>query len=241
MFQEIIERARTRQFHNLVDDRLLDHVAEGAGCASGIGRMSVLSDEDMAVIANAVQSALRSNVLDLGCGRGFAGRFLRQGGYTGRYVGVDRIVAALEAAQRNVPDGEFEEVDFRERRWECQFEAVLALEVTRSGQLDEPLVQGIASALRPGGSFAITIASTDGRMAARLDDTRILCERYFARVEITDTSAGSARFAKRFYRAILEIDEWEPFVKQSLHGEANRVLRAIDEGRFEYAVVTGVA
>jgi SAM-dependent methyltransferase len=241
MLKDTIERARAQQFHSLVDDGLLDDVAVGAGCASRIGRMSVLSDDDMLAIVSAISPAAKSDVLDVGCGRGFAGRFVRRRGYSGDYTGVDRIAAALEAARRNVPDGEFEEADFRVHRWERQFDAVLALEATRSGRLDEPLVQGVASALREDGRFAVTIASVDGELQARLPHARTLCERYFASVVIANISARSAQFAERFYRAMLAIDAWEPFVKESLHREAAMVLRALDERRYEYAIITGVA
>jgi trans-aconitate methyltransferase len=239
MFRDILEIAQMRRFHMLVEDRHLDAAALNAGCTSGLGRLSLLSDERVGAIINNLDYQEARRIVDFGCGRGFAGRYLLSSDYGGCYVGVDRIASALDAANASVPGGNFVETDFHQHRWENNFDAALAFEVTRSGIVEEPLLQAVASALRRGGKFAVTVASTDGKLERRFDNIHELCSRYFQTASIENTTVKSTRFAEDFYNAILAITEWHPTVAHSLYREANAILRAIVERRFEYAIVTG--
>jgi trans-aconitate methyltransferase len=236
VYDEIFLQAAARSFHEHLDDEVLDGIARDAGCEP-LGRLSILDDDALADLIARCGVHTGSAVLDLGCGRGFLGRSLIARGIEARYTGVDRIGDALNAARRHVPGGTFTQGNFRRLRWNREFDAVFALEVVIDGALDAPLIEAVASALRPGGRAAITVASFDGAHARRLSEAQRLAAEHFASASIEDWTERTIPFARKFYGAFLACDSWHPEIVERCHAEARAALAAIERGTFHYAVV----
>lgn len=67
----------------------------------------------------------QANVLDLGCGTGVPMMsYLINQGF--RVTGADASFRMLEIAKQNLPDATFLQVDMRELRLECKFDAIIA-------------------------------------------------------------------------------------------------------------------
>lgn len=246
VFQDVIVAALFRAFHARVDDGLLDRAARAAGCASGIGRLSFLSDALTTQIVGMLALESTSSLLDLGCGRGFLARWLQREGYHGRYLGVDRIAEAIGAARAGVEaacpaDAErftFVQDDFRAYRPEPRVDAVVALEVT-DDVADAALLDAMARALRPGGRFVITAARLDGPAPrAPIDDD---VRARFGAVEALDATAQAGPFAGALYRALLEIADWDATIAPRIAAQARDVLDALARGTFAYTILHGTA
>ncbi len=241
MFQDVIVAALFRTFHARVDDALLDRAARDAGAASAIGRLSLLSDALVAQAIATLRLAPNETLLDLGCGRGFLARWLRNAGMSADYVGIDRIPEALGAARAMLgddPRARFVEGDYRTYR-ATPVDAIAALEVTGDGAIDAPLLDAIAANLRPGGRFVLTVASLDDRNAPRRAEANAALRARFARSDIRDATVEAADFAQRFYGAMLAIDGWDPSIAPRMAAQANEVCNAIAAGSFTYAIVSG--
>lgn len=241
MFEDIVIATLFRQFHRDVDDALLDRAATAAGCASGIGRMSLLSDEVMSQFTKPLNLRAETTLLDLGCGRGFLARWLRWAGLPVSFTGIDRAPEALVAADRLVPGAKFIEGDYRTHHFNEQFDVVTSIEVATSSAMDKPVLAAIRSRLHDGGRFGITAASTGGNHARRIANLRELLAQHFSNYDLRDVSEEAAAFTKRLYGALLEIDEWPPLIAPRIKAQAAEVLAAVDRGEFAYTLVWGTA
>lgn len=241
MFEDVVVATLFRQFHREVNDDLLDRAARAAGCESGIGRMSLLSDAMMKRFVEPLALTPTDRLLDLGCGRGFLARWLQWSGTPVRFTGLDRAPEACIAAHRLVPDAEFVEGDYRTYPFETPFDIVTSIEVGISGAMDKPLLQAIRSRLRESGRFGITVTSAGGNHAARIAQLQELISQQFSTFELLDATQQVAAFTKRLYGALLEIDEWSPVIAPRIKAQADEVLAAVDRGDFAYTLVWGAA
>ncbi len=198
--------------------------------------MSLLSDGMLADIVKHLEISRDSSLLDIGCGRGFLERWLEKHGHFVHVVGIDRAPEAIGAAKANVPNAVFIESDYRTHRFNKQFDAALALEITVSGAVDETLVSTARAALRDGGRFSITVASLNGKHEERLNDARRRLGAHFSEVEFLDATKDASDFAKHLYGALVEIKGWNPTIEQQVHAQAREVLDSIGRGDFNYAV-----
>ena len=183
----------------------------------------------MALIAERCRLRDAGAVLDLGCGRGFLGRWLRERGFETSYTGVDRVADAVDAARANVRDGDIVHADFRKLAWKRTFDSVFAIEIAIDGALDQAIVDAAVSALKPGGRFVATIAATKGTIGRPAGTT---VENWTDRV---------TPFATRTYRWWLDCDAWHPEIAGKMHEEARTLLGAIERGEFRYFVLFGEA
>jgi SAM-dependent methyltransferase len=241
MFHDVVFAGLFRRFHQDVDDALLDEAARIAGCASGIGRLSLLSDDLLGEILEHLHASDASRILDIGCGRGFLERWLHRHGKHVRAVGVDRAPEAIAAAKALAPDAQFVEADYRSHRFPEPFDTVVALEIATSGAIDGSLVAAVRSALREGGGFAITAASLDGKHEERLEAARAQLAQHFAAFELLDSTQPAAEFAVRLYGAWLQIESWSPTIRPRMEAQAREVLDSIERGDFHYAIALGQA
>lgn len=232
-FDTLVRQVAYRRLHTRLNDALLDACAARAGQPSGMGRMSAVDDAMMTDVMEMLGVERGAALLDIGCGRGFAGRFLQRVASGVDYTGCDRAVEALEAARKHVPDGCFIQADFRDRDWAHAYDAVLAIEVTTNGIVDCELADTVARALRPGGRFVVTAAS--------LRAMEVPEPRGFANAAVIDYTQRASAFARGYYGEIVLTKEWHPEIAGSLRYEACAVLEAIDRGTFRYSIVTGTA
>lgn len=241
MFQDVVIAALFRQFHREVDDVLLDRAAAAAGCASGIGRMSLLNDAMMAGFIGPLGLQPQTRLLDLGCGRGFLARWLHRNGTPVRFTGIDRAPEALNAAERLVSGAEFIEGDYRTYPFNESYDAVTSIEVAVSASMDKAVLDTIRLRLHEGGLYALTAASADGKHDERVANLRDLLRQRFSSFEILDATAEAAAFTKRLYTALVEIDEWSPLIAPRIRSQADRVLSSVARGSFAYTIVWGRA
>jgi cyclopropane fatty-acyl-phospholipid synthase-like methyltransferase len=104
----------------------------------------------------------RSDVLELGCGNGASAARFVAGQH--RYVGVDLSSAQLERARALVPKAEFLLADYTKlEREPASVDAVVALFTITHVPREEhwELLDRIASWLRAGGFFLVTLSSRD--------------------------------------------------------------------------------
>jgi cyclopropane fatty-acyl-phospholipid synthase-like methyltransferase len=112
----------------------------------------------------------QSDVLELGCGNGESAARFVAGQH--RYVGVDLSSGQLERARALVPGAELLLADYTKLEHEpASVDAVLALfTITHVPREDHPaLFERIASWLRPGGLFLVTLSSGDNPGAIQED------------------------------------------------------------------------
>lgn len=231
----VIYQALWRRFHRRVDDALLDRCASASGCAP-IGRMCLLDDSSAAEIADRCAIRNGTRVLDLGCGRGFFGRWLLARGTAVRYSGLDRDAEAVAAARRHVPDGTITRGDFRAMQWGPEYDVVVAIEAAIDGTLDDALLRAAREALAEHGSFAATIASLDGAHADRLAALERAAGRRFATATIEDWTKRARSFAQRTFEWWLQAP-WPAEIQEKCALEARAVLDAIEQNRLHYAVL----
>lgn len=239
MFEDVVVAAQFRAFHAGVSDALLDEAARKAGCPSGIGRLSLISDEMLARICARLGLREGSRVLDVGCGRGFFERWLHFAGHGALATGIDRAPDAIAAAREQCPGVEFIAADYRTHAFPPRFDAVVALELAASGKFGAPLLSMTAHVLRDGGAFCMTAASLDGRHEQRLSAAQEVLRARFSDVELVDATHEAGEFARRLYGACLQIDCWTREIRGRIVEQADAVLQAIDRGDFHYAIAFG--
>ncbi|HTX58035.1 MAG TPA: class I SAM-dependent methyltransferase [Verrucomicrobiae bacterium] len=152
--------------HRRIDDVALDEAAARVGLPSGIGRWNLLDDATLQTLVARVLPKRAGRVLDIGCGRGFLGRWLLANGYDFSYVGLDRSPNALAAAARNCPKGRYllrEAADLPDET----FDAVAIIESVHP--LDESLARAVARRLSQGGGVLLAFPSLESERARRVD------------------------------------------------------------------------
>jgi trans-aconitate methyltransferase len=101
---------------------------------------------------------LGERILDLGCGTAqLTSEIVARGA---EVVGVDRSAEMIEEARKKFPALRFEVCDARELRFQEEFDAVFSNAVLHWIPDAEPVIVGIARALKPGGRF---VAEFGGR------------------------------------------------------------------------------
>ena len=194
--------------------------------------------DDAAVQAIVERCAIRNatRVLDLGCGRGFLGRWLDANGIAAKYTGVDRVADAVEAARRHVPAGTITQGDFRAMQTLPGYDAVVALEVVVDGTVDGALLESAAMALTRNGRLALTVASLDGRHDERLTELANVAERRFASAALEDWTQRVRPFAQRTFEWWSNA-RWHPEIREKTAREARAAIDSIAQSRFHYAVL----
>jgi 2-polyprenyl-3-methyl-5-hydroxy-6-metoxy-1,4-benzoquinol methylase len=236
MFVEtVIAQAVYRRFHRHVDDALLDRCAAECGCAP-IGRMCLLDDAAVAVIAERCKLREAKSVLDFGCGRGVFGRWLTLHGIEAQYAGIDRDEGAVAAARLHIPYGIVTRGDFRTAPVQEAYDAVVAIEIAVDGAIDDSVLDAAARALAPHGTLAVTIASVDGAQAGRLQALEAAARQRFADVEMVDWSESVRPFTQRMFEWWLTAP-WPAEITEKNTHEARAVLGALAQDRFHYAVL----
>jgi trans-aconitate methyltransferase len=91
------------------------------------------------------------HILDLGCGTGTLTAEIAARGAT--VVGIDRSPEMIEQARRKFTTIRFEVCDARELRFSQEFDAVFSNAALHWIPEAEPVVRGVAAALRPDGRF----------------------------------------------------------------------------------------
>ena len=198
--------------------------------------MCLVDDGATAQIVRRCKIAPGNRVLDLGCGRGFLGRWLRETQTGVSYFGVDRVDEAVAAARRHVRDATVYRGDFRTINWRPNYDAVVALEIAIDGGVDVPVLDAAASALDAGGTLALTVASLNGRHDKRLKGLAATAKARFAFVELADWTERLAPFARRTYAWWLTA-QWHPEIAEQCSREAKATLGALERGLFHYAVL----
>lgn len=235
LFDTVILRALSRRFHRHVDDAQLDRCAQECGSAP-IGRLCLLDDEALALIAKHCRIENGTRILDLGCGRGFLGRWLDASGVALRYTGIDRDEGAVAAARRHVPSGTITQGDFRIAYGQPSYDVVTALEITIAGAVERAVLDAAAGALLEGGRLALTVASLDGAHTDRLASVEMGALSRFTAVRIEDWTQRVMPFARRTFEWWLNAP-WPPEIQEKSTLEARNVLAAIALGSFHYAVL----
>jgi trans-aconitate methyltransferase len=90
-------------------------------------------------------------ILDLGCGTGALTAEIA--GRGAEVLGVDRSEEMIAQARRKFPALQFEAMDAREFRFQEGFDAVFSNAVLHWIPEAEPVIAGVARALKPGGRF----------------------------------------------------------------------------------------
>lgn len=208
--------AGRRGLYRYAGDRVLDCYARRCGLPSGIGRLCLLDDQMLAKVVETVGIPAKSAVLDIGCGRGFLGRWLLWNSLSCRYVGVDSAAAAVPA------EGP-------------KFERVFALEAPI---IPVALAKCIAQNLAPGGQYVVTLASFDDTHPEKVSRSCARLQRQGASVSVADLTQQVREFAATLYSAML-MGRWDAPVKAHVLNEAARMLHAVEAGAFNYTLLTG--
>ncbi len=121
-----------------------------------VGQESLMTAGEIRALSRRAEIGPADSVLDLCCGVAGPGRLVAA--ETGcRYLGVDRDPAAVALARRAAEDLRCRfEVALVPPVPEGPFDVVLLLETLLAFRDKEPLLAGVAAALRPGGRFAFT-------------------------------------------------------------------------------------
>jgi SAM-dependent methyltransferase len=118
------------------------------------------TEQEVAYIVDALELGPGARVLDVGCGPGRHAHALARRGI--RVHGIDISQRFVDIATEQAPDGAtFERLDARALRFDAEFDAAICLcqgafgLMTAEGE-DAVVIDGMASALRPGGRLALS-------------------------------------------------------------------------------------
>ena len=95
-----VDNARNREFYQAL-------IAEYGVSFRSLNWRSVAGQRVRFAVLCGIGMAHNASVLDVGCGTGDLCVFLRERGFTGRYIGVDITSEMVEAARARGIDGEF--------------------------------------------------------------------------------------------------------------------------------------
>ena len=221
------------RFHAAVGDAYLDAIAKTAGCDPPVGRLSYLDDETLSSIVAKIGLVDGARVLDLGCGRGYLGRWLAARGPRVAYTGLDASASALGAVKRNVPDAVCVHGDLNSA-FEGPYEAIFAIESFRT--IDDALAARVFGALARGGSLVATIATFDGSQDERVNATRTALSSAGFAIEPISLPPKHGEFVGRLNAAALIEDQPDAWIRESIAGEAMMTLAALRDGAFRYDV-----
>ena len=120
------------------------------------------------------------NFLEIGCGTGFVLSGLRAAFPSAELSGSEVFTAGLAVAAERVPSARFYQMDAREIPFREEFDAVGAFDVIEHIDEDDVVIAEVGRALRPGGSFLITVPQHPALWSAQ-DDHAFHVRRYVAR------------------------------------------------------------
>jgi SAM-dependent methyltransferase len=95
--------------------------------------------------------------LEIGCGTGFVLRGVRAAFPSVELSGSEVFTAGLGFAAQRVPSARFYQMDARHIPFRDEFDVIGAFDVIEHIDEDEAVIAEVAGALRPGGSFVITV------------------------------------------------------------------------------------
>jgi SAM-dependent methyltransferase len=226
------------RLHELIDDANLDAIAGIAACVPAIGRLNYLDDDSMTALIARASIVAGARVLDLGCGRGFLGRWLAARGHRVTYTGVDYAVSALRAVRGHLPDAVTVHGDIATVSG-GPYDAIFAIESLWS--VDSLLAAQMRAMLVPRGRIAIALSSLDSSQAGRVDTTLASLRDAGFEVERVALSASHAEAVGRLCAATLIEGPADSWVRERLTAEALRTLAALRDGTFRCDVFLAVA
>ena len=97
------------------------------------------------------------SLLEIGCGTGFVLAGLRQARPDLKISGSDLYAAALEFAERRLPDTNLYQMDCRHIPFDAEFDVVCALDVLEHVDEDELVIAEMFRAVRPGGGVIVSV------------------------------------------------------------------------------------
>jgi SAM-dependent methyltransferase len=223
------------RLHAHLRDAELDAIAAIAGCAPAIGRLNYLDDATLERLVSRLDLPDGARVLDIGCGRGFFGRWLLSRGCRVTYTGVDIASSAVNAAARHLALGSVVRGDAYAAAADGAYHAVVLIESIWS--VDEALARRLRALLAPAGMLAIVLTSIDEGHGRRLTETSTSLESAGFAVEAADVSADCAQTAGRLCAAALIEGFEDAWVRERMTGEARAVLAALREKTFRSSLV----
>lgn len=216
----------------------LDECARRVGYPSGIGRLSYITDDLLDELVRTLRVVDESRVLDLGCGNGFFGRWLRHHGIRSSYTGVDCSTAAIESARRLVPDGTFVIADLTTYRSNTTMDVVCTIEAIKGGVVTPEVARALLSPLGAGGRAFATMVDLDGRLSLKASESLASVHALGATALYTDVTERVRASAAAFAQALSEEHTVSnSVIHEDARGEAARVSKAIEEGHFGYGVI----
>ena len=231
-------RSDYERLHEFLDDENLDAIAGIAGCIPAIGRLNYIDDATRAALVDRMSIAEGTRVLDLGCGRGFLGRWLFASGQRVAYTAMDYSQAALESVRRNVPDADVVWGDVNST-WDGSYEAIFAIESLWAA--GDALAARLRAVSAPGGRIAISISSLDASHHGRVDTTVASLRNAGFDVENVAFAAGHFEAVGRLCAALMIEPPSDPWVRERMSAEAVRTLAALRDGTFRSDLLLGVA
>jgi SAM-dependent methyltransferase len=131
-----------------------------------------------------------SRFLEIGCGTGFVLGGIRTAFPSTELTGSEVFSAGLAFAAERVPSATFYQMDARSIPFRDHFDAIGAFDVLEHIDEDAAVIAEVASALRPGGSFLLTVPQHPALWSAQ-DDHAFHVRRYTAaRLRRTVEAAG---------------------------------------------------
>ncbi|HVA28421.1 MAG TPA: methyltransferase domain-containing protein [Candidatus Baltobacteraceae bacterium] len=224
--------------HQLVDDGLLDELAAQAGSASRIGRLSFAPDMLFEALYERLQQRQVRSVLEFGCGRGTFARWLVQRDAHLEYLGVDRAPSAIAAAQRAVPQANFQVGDYRTFRTP-PVGAVIFLDGLLT-PLSVARAQRFVSMLEPQGTLFIGATLLHDEYVAEFNRFCLALRTFGCDVTFEDWTDRFAGYALAMAASWLNTRKWPAEVSQHFQSEARDVVDAIGQQRFTYVTVDAI-
>jgi SAM-dependent methyltransferase len=231
-------RGDYERLHASLDDANLDAIAGIAGCIPAIGRLNYIDDATLTTLVDRMSIADGTRTLDLGCGRGFLGRWLFARGRRVAYTAMDYSPSALESVRRNVPDAEVVPGDVKSVA-DGHYEAIFSIESIWA--VDPALAARLRAALAPEGRVAVCISSLDASHEGRIDTTVASLLNAGFDVENVAFAAEHSEGVGRLCAALMIEPPNDPWVRERMTSEAVRTLAALRDGTFRSDLLLGVA
>lgn len=160
-----------------------------------------------------------ASFMEIGCGTGFVLQSIAHRFPAFRLVGSEIFAEGLSFAAERIPGGEFLQMDAREIPFLEEFDAIGAFDVIEHIEEDEPVLQQIHDALKPGGLLLLTVPQHRWLWSA-VDDAACHVRRYTAlelQEKLTAANFDIVR-STSFVTSLLPVMSVSRFV-QKLKGE----------------------